>query len=188
MPLLTLLLAACSEQDTAEPEWLGEIDADRLEVTDRSVAPPTVAPVPLDMPRVNATGEDFDRIWREIEAFETWLLRNPNPELVAEIYVPGTEIEGQAASLLADLAASGTYVVVDDYAIDQVEEVSRPDRGSVVLRYVDERAAFRIVESATGELLQNDEFSAPIEWELTLELSDRGVWRIASIERLGEAA
>ncbi|MDZ7734362.1 MAG: hypothetical protein U5R31_15960 [Acidimicrobiia bacterium] len=135
---------------------------------------------------IDTTGGDFERIWRDIEEFENWLLAHPDQrDRLPEIYVPGTEIHGQTDSLLADLVEREAIMIVADYEVLGVELVDRPDPDTAIVHYTDTRSHREVIEVASGAVLEREEYEdQPWSWELRLERSDRGSWRISSIEFL----
>lgn len=186
-----LVLAGCGGAERADPEWVEELRADRD--SDVTVGPATTAAPPdeaargAEPPPLRTTGEDFDRIWREIEAFESWLLRHPERvDLLDEIYVPGGPIHTKTAELLADLQARDAVMEVAGYDILEVRLLDRSEPDVAHVRYTDTRSHRSFLDRATGDVIDREEFTdQPWTWDLTLERDDRGRWRITDIVFVG---
>jgi hypothetical protein len=121
-------------------------------------------------PDIDTTGEDFDHIWRQIELLEDWLLLHPDPRSVGAIYEPGTDASNQLVALLTQLRR-------EHHTLD-VQELSRPSGGVVVVRYAD-------IYRNRVELDQQDRVvsAAPSDgrarlWSLTLVRGRDNRWRV----------
>ncbi len=84
---------------------------------------PTPSPTPLAVPTPNTTGRDFERIYREIEAFHTWLYEHPDPKLLSLIYHPECECHALALRTLQRLRSEGLHFEGPAFLVDSVRVV-----------------------------------------------------------------
>ncbi|MBW3576905.1 MAG: hypothetical protein KY462_04030 [Actinobacteria bacterium] len=151
-----------------------------------------VASVPEgDYPTPANTGEatsedDFERIFREIAAFRTWLYRNPHPELASLIYDPGCDCYDLFTTQLQ--ALSGHDARYDD-AGTQVHSIAvahRVDDYMVLLEVVTSHGMQRVVDSE-GQVVETG-----VGWETrqemyTLVRGADGRWRVVHVALGGPA-
>ncbi len=169
--------------------WLGIWDREPAQqpppVTGVGVPLPA-APVPPDEPAAipipNTRGRDFDRILREMIAFQDWLKSHPRPELLSSIYDPACACHAQAASELSTLRDQGLRFEGRGVAVETVEVVEASQtlaRLNVSLRHLDQdlvavdRAVTKRVEGAGLRVYQ-----------FTLGLSG-DQWKTTAVARLG---
>ena len=147
--------------------------------TGRRASPSLDADTP---PVVDLTGDNFDRVWRQAQVLEGWLLRHPRPDLVEQIYTPGTETYAEVHTFIEDLAVNGRILVVEDYRIGDIELVARPSADEVELRYTDTYAYRDLVDGVTNAVLEHDASDGQARaWTLILRRASQGPWRVTSI-------
>lgn len=149
-------------------------------------ATPPAAPVPPGEPAAipipNTRGRDFDRILREMIAFQDWLKSQPRPELLSSIYDQACDCYSQAVVELSTLRDQGLRFEGRGVAVETVEVVEASDtlaRLKVSLRHLDQDlvAVDRgITERVRGAGLR--------VYQFTLGLSG-DQWRITGIGRIG---
>jgi hypothetical protein len=147
--------------------------------TGRRASPSLDAETP---PVIDLTGDNFDRVWRQAQVLEGWLLRHPRPELVEQIYTPGTETYDEVHSYIQDLLANGRVLVVEKYRIVDIDVVARPAPDEVELRYTDTYEYRDLVDGSTDEVLEHEVSDGQARaWRLVLQRSPQGPWRVTSI-------
>ena len=153
---------------------------------DRSDA--TIDDTSAQRPQIDTTGEDFDRIWRQIEVLEDWLLLHPDPTAVREIYVPGTDPYRQLVTLLTQLRHTHHTLDVEGYQIVGVTVQARPSGGLVVLRYADTYRD-RIERDAQGRAVSQAPYDGRARlWSLTLSRGSDNRWRVEATSFVGYGA
>ncbi|MDQ4130051.1 MAG: protein kinase [Actinomycetota bacterium] len=168
--------------------WLGLWDRPQAREASSVPAsgPPVTMPVPADEPAAipipNTRGRDFDRIVREMLAFQDWLKSHPRPELLSTIYDPSCPCYPQAVNELATLRDQGLRFERQGVAVEKVEVVQATDNRASVkvsLRHLDQdlvavdRGVVRRVEGGGLRL-----------YEFTLGLAG-DQWRITAATRTG---
>jgi hypothetical protein len=198
-----LLGGACGGSSD-QPEWVQELETERPRVEiggdaggstasvtaggSEGTAPGTtgpadgpgdeVEPFPID-PR----GDDFDTIWRELQAFDLWLLSNPDPALAAMVYVEGSELHAAAVDLLTAALERQVIIRMEGSRVVSVDLVERPDDRTARLRYVDTRQARLELDARTGEELQRETYPDQTwVWDAVIEADESGRWHMASID------
>jgi hypothetical protein len=164
---------------------------DRLGAPGPASAPATVADTgTIDVtaaprPDIDTTGEDFDRIWRQIEVLEDWLLLHPDPKAVSEIYVAGTDPSDQLVTLLTQLQQDGQTIDVKGYRIVGVTVESRPSSNVVVLRYADTYSD-RVQLDHQGHVVSDSPYDGKARfWSLTLKRGSDSRWRVDATSFIG---
>jgi hypothetical protein len=133
-------------------------------------------------PVIDMTGEDLDRVWRQAQVLEGWLLRHPQPDLVDRIYAPGTGIHTDVHAFIDELARNGRAVVVEKYRIVDVEVVERPTADEVEVRYTDTYERRDLVDTATGTVLDREVSDGQVRaWVLRLQRPPGGSWSVVAL-------
>ena len=131
-------------------------------------------------PVIDATGEDFDRIWRQIEVLESWLLEHPQPSVASDIYQVGTPPYEDLVKQLTDLQAKNQTGRVDGYQILGVTVDARPTPDRVDLRYADTYTD-RLTLDADGTVVDRLPYDGRTRlWTLTLERGADHRWRVTA--------
>lgn len=188
---IALVVSACGG-DQEQPAWVADVQSgdDDVEIGTAPTPESTTSTVPVPgdaapqdgRPTVDATGDDFERIWREMQAFESWMLANPDAAHASEHYIEGTEIHTSVVELLTDLADRGVVMQVGDYTIVGLDVIEADDKVAH-LRYEDRRSFAEEVDAASDEIVSREEYDGRAWiWDLVLESDAEGRWRVASIE------
>ena len=174
--------------DVAAPDRLGptegaasEPSTPTTDVDGSSVAPGrSIDGASEGRPIIDATGEDFDRIWHQIEVLESWLLEHPQPASAAEIYQVGSAPYADLVGQLTDLQSKGQHGRVDGYQILGVTVDARPSPDRVDLRYADTYTD-RLTLDASGMVVADVPYDGRARlWTLTLERGPDGRWRVTA--------
>ncbi|HEY3096085.1 MAG TPA: hypothetical protein VGK05_04555, partial [Acidimicrobiia bacterium] len=72
-------------------------------------------------PPLENTGTDYVAILRSLIGNFRWLTENPDPAVISELYVPGTEDHDAWVAAFQDLASRGWRAADDDYYVVSVE-------------------------------------------------------------------
>ena len=108
---LVAVLVACSGGSGG-----GDKASPRTSPPSSSSPPPTIdlsKPIPggslhgTPRPPLENTGTDYVAIFKSLTANFRWLTENPNPSVLAELFVPGTPPHDQRASAYQYLVANG---------------------------------------------------------------------------------
>ncbi len=187
LPLLTAAVVLMAV-GLAGAIWLGLWDREQSQVgpPGPGVLDPVAAPALPDesaaIPTPNTRGRDFDRIVREMIAFQDWLKSHPRPELLSTIYDPSCPCYEQAASELSALRDQGLRFQGQGVAVETVEVVQASDtlaRLRVSLRHLDQQLV--AVDRGVSQRVQGAGLRV---YEFTLGLVG-GQWRITAATRVG---
>ncbi len=131
---------------------------------------------------LDPTGDDFERMWREMQTFESWMLANPDPALASAHYVEGTPIHASVVELLTGLTSRGVVMEVGDYTIVDLEVVDAHDEVAH-LRYEDRWTCVEEIDVIGGEVVSREDYDGHSWiWDLVLRADVEGRWRAESIE------
>jgi hypothetical protein len=184
---LAVVLAACSGgegDDRAEPRRTSPTTA--APVT-------TVAPASIDLdhpipggslhgtprPPLENTGDDYVAITRSLIANFRWLTENPDPTVISELYVPGTEQHDHGIANVQELVDHGWRAQDENYLIVSIEIVdTRPGLASI--RVADSMDFEQIVDS-DGSRVGTGRVREPKvkTWSVLLTTDQGQRWRIA---------
>ncbi len=193
--LCVVALAACSGGDDDDDDVSSATTDTTVATT--TTAPPaptttTLAPPPLysfdgsvPAPPLNITGDDFDAIFRSLNAYLSWLYaHNPDIELVSEIASPGS---AQHDTIVQDLGsvAQRELRIYDDALVESVE-VADTAEGIVTLR-VRYSGGRRVLVDNAGNIVDDTPF-APLDQIVLLSTSPTGQWRVSSISNSGDTS
>jgi hypothetical protein len=172
---------ASSADPTVDAErLLPKTPSDTVDASGRRVSPSLDADTP---PTIDLTGDDFDRVWRQAQVLEGWLLRHPRPDLVSRIYLEGTPTYDEVHGVIAELEAEGRALVVERYRIGAISIVDRPAADRVVLRYTDTYDFRDLIDRRTGEVIDHEVSNGGERvWTLTLQRGGDESWRVVSID------
>lgn len=186
---LLVVAALLTVVGMASAIWLGVWDRQEAQVAApvppvdaTSVASPAPPNEPAAIPIPNTRGRDFDRITREMIAFQDWLKANPRPELLTAIYAPTCDCYPQAVAELATLREQRLHFEGSGVSVERVEVIEASDtlaRVRVSLQHLDQdlvaadRAITKRIEGAGSRV-----------YEFTLGL-DPDQWRFTAVRRIG---
>jgi hypothetical protein len=164
-----------------------------------TAAPTTTRPATIDLskpipggslhgtprPPLENTGNDYVAITRSLIANLRWISENPDPNLIADVFVPGTPGHDERAAAYRYLVDNGYRWADEGYRLISVDVVDvKPDAVSV--RVVQELAFERIVDTAGNQVGQIRSHSGAETLNYLLAMSD-GAWRIAGGSRGGDS-
>lgn len=165
--------------DDADGRLLPATPSDTVDASGRRASPSLDADTP---PTIDLTGDNLDRVWRQAQVLEGWLLRHPRPDLVARIYREGTPTYAEVYGVISELEANGRALVVENYRIGDISVVERPAADQVVLRYTDTYDFRDLIDRRTGEVIDHEVSDGQERaWTLTLQRSVDGAWQVISI-------
>lgn len=162
----------------------GVESAPRPASDDAPSSPPELVLERGERPQVDLTGEDFDRIVRDLARLADWLARNPDPDLVDLVWHP----DGPDYERFRDGHAQAQQ--------DGLRDASRPARilsVEVVERPADDLVVVRVVQAGAPQYMVNDRDEVVTEvpaegvnaFRETLRRDERGRWRV--VESIPEA-
>jgi hypothetical protein len=165
----------------------GPSSTTRSEPTSTTAAPATIdlsQPIPggslhgTPRPPLENTGDDYVAIVESLIANFRWLTENPDPEIVPELYVPGTGDHDGHVGTFTELVANGWRAADDGYYVVSVEVVDATP-AAVSLRVTDTMEFERIVDE-TGQQVGEGRPRSPTTrtWNVLLT-PDTDRWRIA---------
>ncbi|MDP8929020.1 MAG: protein kinase [Actinomycetota bacterium] len=143
-------------------------------------APPLDEPAAVPIP--NTRGRDFDRILREMIAFQDWLKSNPRPELLSAIYAPTCDCYSQAVTELSTLRDQGLRFEGRGVAVETVEVVEALDTLAtlkVSLQHLDQDLV-----AVDGAVMKRVEGAGLRVYQFTLGLFGHQ-WKITAVARIG---
>ncbi|MEJ5254619.1 MAG: hypothetical protein WHS89_04655 [Acidimicrobiales bacterium] len=183
-----------SPAESEAPERLGTVGVPPAASNLDEPGPGTSVPARLDAaepPRIDTTGEDFERIWRQAQLYEGWLLRHPDPALASQIYVEGTPTAQRVVDLLGQLQRDGLKIEVHGYRILGVTVDERPGPDAVILRYADTYTGRDVIDLASGVVREHEDYDGRARlWRLEMRRGGDGRWLAMDIEflRFGDVA
>jgi hypothetical protein len=153
---LLVVLVACSG---------GSGEGDRRTSPKGSTAPTTAPPATIDLsrpipggslhgkprPPLENTGNDYVAIFKSLTANFRWLTENPNPMLLADLFVPGTPPHDQRASAYQYLVANGYRWADEGYQLLDIQVVDAKD-DAVSLNVVEKLAFERLVDASGNQV------------------------------------
>ncbi len=186
---LLCVAAACGgggDDDAGSPGADASADASPTSARTTAVPPTTTTTVPpysfdgsVPAPELLNTGTDFDAIARSLDAYGHWLLaHNPDPELIDEIAVPGSEAEASYQGDLTGLREHDLRLYDSASVIERVEvATSSADLVTLRVYYSDESA---VVVRRDGSVQDEGPLPPTSTWIVTLAADATGRWRYVS--------
>ena len=158
-----------------------------------SAPPPTIdlsRPIPggslHSTPRLSLenTGTDYVAIFKSLDANFRWLTENPDPSLISEIYVPGTNNHNYWVPAFQELVSKGWRSADEGYQLISVDIVdSRSD--VVSLSVVDSMDSEHIVDASGSEVGSGRAREPRVKkWTVLLAPDAQGRWRFADWSRI----
>jgi hypothetical protein len=136
-------------------------------------------------PPLENTGNDYVAITRSLVATFRWLTENPDPAVISELYVPGTEDHASWVAAFQDLANRGWRAADDGYYVISIETIDAQPQAATV-RVTDSMKLERIVE-ASGQQVGEGRARDP-QVKTSIALLARGAadrWRLADFSTAG---
>jgi hypothetical protein len=129
-------------------------------------------------PPLENTGTDYVAIFHSLDANLRWLTENPDPNLIADLYVPGTPGHDTRVPAYQFLVDNGYRWADEAYQLLTVDVVSATPE--VVSRQVRDSLDFERIVDAAGNQIGNLRPRTPAAKTSTVLLSPSdGRWRIA---------
>lgn len=168
-----------------------------------TTSPPTTAPpATIDLskpipggslhgtprPPLENTGTDYAAIFKSLDATVRWISENPDPALMSDVYVPGTQGHDSRVPAYQYLVDNGYRWADEGYQLLSVEVVST-DGDAASLSIKDNLESERVVDGA-GNQVGNVRPRNPAtkEWTVLLSRDATGRWRIADWSQVGGGA
>jgi hypothetical protein len=134
-------------------------------------------------PPLENTGDDYVAIFKSLTANFRWLTENPNPTLLAELFVPGTPPHDQRASAYQYLVDNGYRWADEGYQLLHVE-VADAKKEAVSLNVVETLAFERLIDASGNQVGEVREHGSPERVTVLLSLGVDGRWRVANSSRV----
>ncbi|HEX3669186.1 MAG TPA: hypothetical protein VHY55_08550 [Acidimicrobiia bacterium] len=186
------VLAACSGGSGG-----GEKASPKTSPPSSSNPPPTIdlsKPIPggslhgTPRPPLENTGTDYVAIFKSLDATVRWFSENPDPALMSEVYVPGTQGHDSRVSAYRYLVDNGYRWADEAYQLLTVEVVDA-NGDAVSLRIRDNLEFERVVDAAGSQVgTIRPREPATKEWNVLLSRDATGRWRIADWSQVGGGA
>jgi hypothetical protein len=129
-------------------------------------------------PPLENTGTDYVAIFKSLDANLRWLTENPDPNLIADLYVPGTPGHDARIPAYQFLVDNGYRWADEAYQLLAVDVVSATSE--VVSLQVRDSLEFERIVDAAGKQVGNLRPRTPADKTSTVLLSPSdGRWRIA---------
>ncbi len=156
-------------------------------LTPTSTQPTSTSLESEEVPDPATTGEDFDRIFRELLAFETWLFEHPDVEPLDLIYTEDANIRPRIEEFVEDLIDKGWRYDDEGPVIHSVSVEQRVDPLNVLLQ-VETSHGPQLVVGASGEVVERGEGWPRRSEQYLLKRGDDDRWRIQNYANNGPVA
>lgn len=137
-----------------------------------------------EVPDPATTGEDFDRIFRELLAFETWLFEHPELEPLDLIYTQDANIRPRIEEFINDLIEKGWRYNDEGPVVHAVSVEQRIDPLNVLLQ-VETSHGRQLVVDESGEVVEEGEGWPRRREQYLLKRGEDGRWRIQNYANNG---
>ena len=139
-------------------------------------------------PPLENTGTDYAAIFKSLDATVRWISENPDPALMSDVYVPGTQGHDSRVPAYQYLVDNGYRWADEGYQLLSVEVVSA-DGDAASLRIKDNLEFERVVDvggNQVGDVRPRN--PATKEWTVLLSRDATGRWRVADWSQVGGGA
>jgi hypothetical protein len=138
-------------------------------------------------PPLENTGDDYVAIVESLVANFRWLSENPDPAVISDLYVPGTDDHQSWTAAFQELADKQWRAADDDYHVVSTEIVDAQP-GIVSVRLTD-YLGFETIVDAAGQQVGEGRQREPAERTAVVLLAADGAgqWRIADWTVLGDS-
>ncbi|MGH8985387.1 MAG: hypothetical protein ACRDY6_16125, partial [Acidimicrobiia bacterium] len=187
------LLAGCS--GGGDDANAGPPQRSASETTSTTAAPATIdlsQPIPggslhgTPRPPLENTGDDYVAILESLITNLRWMSENPDPALLAEVFVPGTPGHDERVPGYEYLATNGYHFSDEGYHLLSVDVVDA-QADLVSLRAVQQLEFERVVDSAGAQVGETLPHGSPEAFNFLLSRDGSGRWRIAGGDRVDDA-
>lgn len=131
------------------------------------------------VPIPDLTGQEFDRIMREMESFRTWLYEHPDPKLLSVIYHSGCWCYQPEYNYLKGLEADSWRFADEGTVILSVRVLDRPKPDLAVLTVTNGHGPESV--DSIGEIVQQGDGWPTMTSSLTFKRG--GGWPMAPVRR-----
>jgi hypothetical protein len=159
----------------------GDAEPAQVAAPETTTAPTSTTEPP---PELENTGEDFNRIWQSINAYYVWLGRNPEPELLDEIFNRRCECYQPNLERLQLLDKRGWRYKDDGIQVVSVKVGRRSSPSRVLLEVID-RQGPQIIVDRSGKVVRRGVGWVPTRRAMILDLSEDRHWRIIGTTQFG---
>lgn len=129
-------------------------------------------------PPLENTGDDYVAITKSLIANLRWISENPDPALIADIFVPGTPGHDKRVRAYEYLVSNGFRWADEGYQLLSVEVVDLRDRVAS-LRVVERLEYERLFDNVGQQVGDLRRHVGPMSVDLLLSEDEHGRWRIA---------
>lgn len=180
--VVAVFLAACNGDGKPSPPT-----TTRPTTTTTSTAPSTTSTTGGEpVPDPATTGEDFDRIFREIIAFEQYVAEHPDVDLLGVIYESGANVYPKVKTFITNLEAKGYRYDDDGPVVMEVTVQERSDPLNALLRVVTRHGPQKVVDGR-GIVVEEGPGWEPRREQYLLKRGQDGRWRIQAYYNNGPA-
>jgi hypothetical protein len=134
-------------------------------------------------PPLENTGTDYVAIFKSLTANFRWLTENPNPTLLADLFVPGTPPHDERASAYQYLVANGYRWADEGYQLLDVQ-VKDAKEDAVSLEVVEKLTFERLVDASGNQVGELRPHGSPERVTVLLNRGSDGKWRVANSSRI----
>jgi hypothetical protein len=190
LALAVLSIGACGDDDDAgadEPTTTTEADVDSTTTTS-SEETTTTAPE-FVRPTLETTGEDLVAVFQSLQAYKLSLGVEPDPSLLADVVVAGTELYETIHAIQERQVADGLRYTAPELTFGDVRVTQPPtdlDRNVALLQAIETVNPDAEVVDESGAVVEPPRDDPPVRVVYTLRRAEDGRWRIESSTVLGE--
>lgn len=183
--VLVLGLAAGGCADDGPDQAAGSTTTTQAPTTSTtSPEPTTTTSLVEEVPDPATTGDDFDRIFRELLSFETWVFEHPDVELLDLVYTEEANIRPRIEQFVEDLVNRGWRYDDEGPIVHSVAVEQRVDPLNVLLA-VETSHGPQLVVNEAGELVEQGEGWSLRREQYLLKQGEDGRWRIQNYANNG---
>ncbi|MGI8683584.1 MAG: hypothetical protein ACR2MO_00515 [Acidimicrobiales bacterium] len=139
---------------------------------------------PVQVPDPATRGEDFDRVFREILGFETWVFEHPDVKELDVIYTGEANIRPKVQGFLQNLVDKGWHYDDEGPVVHSVAVERRIDPLNVLLKVETSHGPQRVVDGG-GKLVEQSAGWPRRREQYLLKQGDDGRWRIQNYANNG---
>ena len=134
-------------------------------------------------PPLENTGTDYVAIFKSLDGNFRWLTENPDPAVISELYVPGTNNHDYWVPAFQELVSKGWRSADDGYQLISVDIVdAKPD--IVSLRVTDAMDSEHVVDGSGSEVGTGRPRDPRLkQWTVLLAPDSQGRWRFSDWSR-----
>jgi hypothetical protein len=134
-------------------------------------------------PPLENTGTDYVAIFKSLDGNFRWLTENPNPAVVSELYVPGTNDHDYWVPAFQELASKGWRSADDGYQLISAGVVDAKT-DVVSLHVVDAMDSEHVVDQSGSQVGTGRPRDPKVKtWTVLLTPDAQGRWRFADWSR-----